>query len=112
MDFIKGQDLFGYAIDLNFRGNSTHNTISGGLFSLILKSFLAYFLFFKAKIMLEFDDDKIEKFYQSNLNFDDEVVALSDTDVFPFVIVGSNQRAPSNLPLPRQQSLDKRYVKA
>ena len=42
VDKLKGFDQFGYPIMMNFRGDTTYNTLPGGIVSLVLNGFLAW----------------------------------------------------------------------
>ena len=57
---IKEHDLFGHAIALNFnRQGDRHNTIIGGLISLVIKAAMTVFLISNIHKLITYDDDTI-----------------------------------------------------
>ena len=115
LTFLKGQDLFGFPIEINFDKNgSSFNTGLGGIFSILIKATLIFYTFQKTSIMLKFDDDKKEKYFQNNLNFTSEEVSMADTGVFPHVAILQNKRMFLNrgIPLAKEIGAYKQYVKA
>ena len=50
---IRSLDLFGHSIELNFRKKgSTHNTLIGGLVSILIFTFMAYYVYSLTDIMV------------------------------------------------------------
>jgi hypothetical protein len=59
--FISGFDMFGHDIKLNFKGkDSINKTLIGGVFSIMIKFFLAWYVTLNFKNMILHDDDNIK----------------------------------------------------
>ena len=57
---IKGMDMFGHVIQLNFdKQGETHNTLIGGCFSGFLKLFFMLYFLMNIKKLVLFEDDNI-----------------------------------------------------
>jgi hypothetical protein len=56
--FVKKRDLFGHIIQLNFnQKGSSHNTVIGGATSIIIKAFMAFFIWVNLeKLVFNLDD--------------------------------------------------------
>ena len=67
--YIREQDIFGKPIMLNFnkKGN-THNTVFGGLVSIISKAILFVYFIIHVEKLVNFGDDKIT-IINSSLNY-------------------------------------------
>ena len=58
---IKGQDLFGYTVDLNFnKKGHRHNTIIGGIVSIMVKIVMVFYIAFLTNKMMGFKENIIE----------------------------------------------------
>jgi hypothetical protein len=56
---IESQDLFGHVIHLNFdRSGIAHQNLIGGIISSIIKTWMAYFVYYNFKKMLLHEDTK------------------------------------------------------
>ena len=57
---IAGHDLFGHPINLAFnKKGHTHNTVTGGFISILIKGFLLWFFLDETRIMFMRDNDKV-----------------------------------------------------
>jgi hypothetical protein len=73
--FVKGQDMFGFPISINFNGSgSTFTTLPGGLLSILINLFLVAFCLLKVKKMILLEGDSFS-FDLEPIDFDnfDEV---------------------------------------
>jgi hypothetical protein len=58
--YIKDSDWFGHPVALNFNNHgSTHNTLFGGVFSIVFKLFLGAYLTYKTRAMIMLEDPHI-----------------------------------------------------
>lgn len=58
--FLKRQDLFGLPVQLHFnKKGPSHRTLMGGLVSILIKLFMAFYIFIMFKKMIFFEDNKL-----------------------------------------------------
>jgi hypothetical protein len=61
-DTIKDIDMFGHPIELNFNNKgSTHNTIVGGFFSIFIRSFLTFYVFYNIYQMCWYQNNTVRQ---------------------------------------------------
>jgi hypothetical protein len=79
---IKKQDLFGHPVALSFnqQGN-THNTLCGGLLSLLIKLFIFFYFLLLVKKLHWHEDDKNESFEEPLDLYKEEPVLLNETSI-------------------------------
>ena len=59
---ISDHDIYGHPIQLNYKGEkNSYNTTCGGIISLFIKAFIAFFIGYKFNIMVNRWDDTIRK---------------------------------------------------
>lgn len=60
-EWVKENDLFGHVVNLNFdKSGSHHKTLYGGLYSIFIRIFLAYYLYLNlSKIYTHKDDNNV-----------------------------------------------------
>ena len=58
-NFFVSFDAFGEPISVNYRGETSHKTTVGALFTLVIKSFLTIFAFQQILTLLNYDDAAI-----------------------------------------------------
>ena len=52
-DSIKGRDIYGQPISLNYKGDDTFKTVPGGLLSMLLLFLIIAYAFLKGKYMVD-----------------------------------------------------------
>ena len=58
--YVKGHDMFGHTINLNFnKQGDTHQTFIGGFFSLIVKSAMTVYVLMNMKKMFFYESDTL-----------------------------------------------------
>ena len=73
---IREHDMFGHVINLNFdRRGDSHKTLCGGVFSIVLKSFLVFYVYLKFD-MLIYNGNDTNFSYEGQLDLD----VLGDVD--------------------------------
>ena len=84
-DYIKGKDMFGHTICLNFnKQGDTHQTFIGGFFSLIIKLAMSTYIFINVKKLWLYEDDSLNMEIQMlDLDSLDEL-AYKSTKMFIF----------------------------
>ena len=56
LKFIKSQDLFGHEVSLNFnKKGSSHNTLVGGVVSVLVKAFMVFYTGLLVKTMVLYE---------------------------------------------------------
>ena len=85
---IKGQDLFGLPVQLHFNNKGPyHRTILGGLFSILIKLFMAFYIYIMFKKMIYFEDNKLST-VTSSQDYDKlGEVDMSEMDFDIFLLV-------------------------
>ena len=59
LKLIRSLDYFGHRIELNFRKEgSSHNTLIGGIMSIFVRVFMAYYIFSLTSTLVNYLDDK------------------------------------------------------
>lgn len=58
-DKIRGCDSFGATIGLNYAGETSYNTLGGGVFSVCLKALIFAFFCMKMAVVVGYDDNNI-----------------------------------------------------
>ena len=87
--FIQNQDLFGYHISLNLnKGSSTHKTIFGGVFSILITIFM-YFYFYLNIYKLLNHQENFETSYDSLITGKQygKVYYSNETDMINFYVM-------------------------
>ena len=89
---IRDHDMFGHVINLNFnRQGPTHNTVIGGLFSILIKVAMSVYVFLNFKKLLFKEDDSIGlRYYNINLNELDPV-DYSTSDFIAFWVLSKSR---------------------
>ena len=80
-DFVRGNDLFGHTVNLNFNKKGTsHNTVIGGVFSIAIKFFMLIYipLLWEKMILSEGNQSIIEQFILDRSSHD-SVMNLTDS---------------------------------
>lgn len=61
-DFISNRDDFGHNVGINFRGNGgTHQTVIGGLISMVVLAFMALYSVYMTQQMFTYQRDSINQ---------------------------------------------------
>lgn len=55
-NFVKGRDLYGAPVSLNYKGDDTFKTCPGGMLSLLLLFLVGAYAFIKGKYMLDMEE--------------------------------------------------------
>ena len=79
--FIKQYDQFGYTPALYANGESTFNSLTGGLVTLVLNIFIFQSLLKNLDTMANFGQDTVQK---TQSDIDDNVLKLDDSGYMPF----------------------------
>jgi len=57
---VKNQDIFGHSVLLNFNKNgNTHNTFCGGIFSILIRLLMVYYLYTLLGNMIGYKKDTV-----------------------------------------------------
>ena len=88
---IRGLDLFGYAIELNFdtsfQQGSTHRTVFGGFISFFIRCLMTFYIYLLVKKFIFFEGDSTDS---TNMTNDLEKlgqVNLNETGAMPLLIL-------------------------
>ena len=104
--------MFGHPISFNYKreGNS-HNTICGGLVSILIYAIMLNLIIFKTKTMVLVEDDTITKRELSKNDIATDVISLADMDLNPAFAFVQNKRGKFGITLPVDITTVAQYVK-
>ena len=86
--FIKGIDLFGHIIQLNFnQKGSSHKTTIGGAFSFLIYAFMSFYIIINVqKLIFNLDDKNTTE--KGIIDLDEkEIVQYNETNLFNFFVI-------------------------
>ena len=85
-------DYFGHPIGLQFANKGTnHGTIFGGLFSMVIRAFMCFFIYLLIKDWLTYSDDKIISYPSSLGDEMSQSVTYKDTNAVISAVIYNYQ---------------------
>ena len=88
--FLRNRDLFGHPVQLNFnKGGPEHNTVYGGVASLVVKVLMLVYVGKLITRMLMFEDDEIVSSISLNDNDHNDGLKMSEMSRIQFYRVTS-----------------------
>lgn len=89
IDYIQKTDLFGYQISLNLnKGTSTHKTVCGGLCSLLVYCFMAFYFYLNIYKLVNHQENFETSFDQLVTSEDlGEIHYSNETDLINFYVL-------------------------
>ena len=79
--WLKNQDIFGVPVKLNFKGQEEHQTLFGGILSLVLKILMFTLIFERSIMLINRKNKDISKFLMPIQADDVELQTLEDMQI-------------------------------